>query len=121
MDEATSALDSNNEGLVQDALDRAQKGRTTVVIAHRLITVLKATKIAVIVNGVIEEMGSHGVLMAKKGAYYSLIASQVETVCLFVNCCMMIMILCYRIIYTTALVKVRMLYTYKNTFKLTNK
>merc|ERR1711920_579729 len=55
LDEATSALDSESEAVVQEALDRAAQGRTSLVIAHRLSTIASASKIAVVSNGVISE------------------------------------------------------------------
>jgi len=69
LDEATSALDSESERLVQDAIRRLMKGRTTLVIAHRLSTVRNAEKIVVMENGRIAETGSHEVLIGKGGAY----------------------------------------------------
>jgi len=61
---------------VQDALNAAQEGRTCILIAHRLSTVINADKIAVIDNGVVTEIGTHTELIDKKGAYYSLVNSQ---------------------------------------------
>ncbi len=69
LDEATSALDSESEKLVQDALDRLMKGRTTLVIAHRLSTVIGADVIYVIEDGRVVESGAHAELMAKNGVY----------------------------------------------------
>ncbi len=72
LDEATSALDNQSEKLVQEALDRLMKQRTTIVIAHRLSTVLHADKIVVMERGNIVEEGRHDELLAKGGAYASL-------------------------------------------------
>jgi ATP-binding cassette subfamily B protein len=69
LDEATSALDAENERLVQAALDRLMEGRTTLVIAHRLATILKADRILVMENGQIVEEGTHAALVAKGGLY----------------------------------------------------
>jgi len=76
LDEATSALDTESEKVVQDALNKAREGRTVILIAHRLSTVINADKIAVIENGVIVEIGKHDELIAKQGAYFSLVNSQ---------------------------------------------
>ncbi|XP_063900759.1 ATP-dependent translocase ABCB1-like isoform X1 [Zophobas morio] len=70
-DEATSALDSESERVVQEALDKASEGRTTIVIAHRLSTIRHATKIAVVVNGAISELGSHSELLQNPQSLYS--------------------------------------------------
>lgn len=72
LDEATSSLDSENEQLVQDALDRLMENRTTVMIAHRLATVLKADRIIVMDEGKIVEEGTHKELVAKGGLYANL-------------------------------------------------
>ena len=72
LDEATSALDSESERLVQDAIRRLMKGRTTLVIAHRLSTVRDADRIVVMEAGRIAEMGSHDQLIAAAGAYHRL-------------------------------------------------
>jgi len=73
LDEATSALDSESERLVQEALDKLMKGRTSIVIAHRLATVRKADKIAVIEKGELVELGNHTKLIANSdGLYYNL-------------------------------------------------
>ncbi len=72
LDEATSSLDNESERLVQDALERLMKGRTTLVIAHRLTTVERADEIVVLKDGEIIEHGTHKQLLAKGGAYYSL-------------------------------------------------
>jgi subfamily B ATP-binding cassette protein MsbA len=69
LDEATSALDSESEALVQSALQNLMTGRTVIVIAHRLSTVRRADRIAVIENGAIADIGSHEQLMQKLGTY----------------------------------------------------
>ncbi|KAI3456077.1 hypothetical protein Pfo_012740 [Paulownia fortunei] len=75
LDEATSALDAESERIVQDALDRVMVNRTTIVVAHRLTTIMGADIIAVVKNGVICEKGRHDVLMKiKDGIYASLVA-----------------------------------------------
>jgi ATP-binding cassette subfamily B protein len=72
LDEATSALDAENERLVQKALAKAMKGRTTLVIAHRLATVLKADRIVVMDEGRVVEQGTHRQLVAAGGLYAKL-------------------------------------------------
>ncbi len=69
LDEATSALDAENERLVQAALDQAMEGRTTIVIAHRLATVLRADRIVVMEDGKVVQEGTHQALMAQGGLY----------------------------------------------------
>lgn len=76
LDEATSALDAESERLVQHALETAMSGRTTLVIAHRLATVLKADRICVIVAGRVVEEGAHADLVARGGVYARLAAIQ---------------------------------------------
>ncbi|KAM4030758.1 ATP-dependent translocase ABCB1-like isoform 2-T3 [Anomaloglossus baeobatrachus] len=76
LDEATSALDTQSERIVQNALDKARAGRTTIVIAHRLSTIRTADVIAGFHNGVVVEQGSHDDLMNKKGVYYTLVMLQ---------------------------------------------
>ncbi len=71
LDEATSALDTESERIVQEALEKASEGRTTIVIAHRLSTISTADTIAVIDGGEVVEAGSHRQLMALKGSYYN--------------------------------------------------
>lgn len=72
LDEATSALDNESEKLVQEALNTLMKGRTSLVIAHRLTTIQQADKIAVVDKGKIVEEGTHEVLLAKDGLYKKL-------------------------------------------------
>jgi ATP-binding cassette subfamily B protein len=76
LDEATSALDAESEALVQEALDRLVRGRTTFVIAHRLSTVMHADRIIVLKNGSILEQGRHDELMRAAGYYASLVERQ---------------------------------------------
>ena len=76
LDEATSALDNTTEVLIQQALDELCKGRTTLVVAHRLSTIRNADEIAVVMDGRITERGTHEELMAKGGTYKSLYALQ---------------------------------------------
>jgi ATP-binding cassette, subfamily B, bacterial len=76
LDEATSALDSHNEAAIQDALDVVMQHRTSLVIAHRLSTVVNADVIFVIENGRIVESGTHAVLLARNGAYAQLYTTQ---------------------------------------------
>ena len=76
LDEATSALDAENEQLVQRALESAMVGHTTLVIAHRLATVLKADRIVVMDGGQVVEQGTHAELAAKGGLYSRLAALQ---------------------------------------------
>ncbi|CAD5220372.1 unnamed protein product [Bursaphelenchus okinawaensis] len=77
LDESTSALDAESESKVQEALDKASKGRTTLIIAHRLSTVKNADRIVAMERGRIVESGSHDELMERKGVYYNLVNAQV--------------------------------------------
>jgi ATP-binding cassette subfamily B protein len=77
-DEATNALDANNERVIMDNLEGFFKGRTVVVVAHRLSTVSNADNIIVLDKGKIIEQGSHNKLTSLKGAYYSLVKNQLE-------------------------------------------
>ena len=72
LDEATSALDSESEKIVQDALDAAQDGRTSISIAHRLSTIKNVDVIFVIEKGKVAEQGTHDDLLAMRGIYYNL-------------------------------------------------
>lgn len=76
LDEATSALDNTTEVLIQQSLDELCKGRTTLVVAHRLSTVRNANRIAVVMNGEIKEQGSHKELMEAGGIYKELYSLQ---------------------------------------------
>ena len=76
LDEATSALDTEGEKIVQDALDKAREGRTTIVIAHRLSTIQTADVIASIDGGRVSEMGTHSELMDNEGLYFQLVTNQ---------------------------------------------
>ena len=76
LDEATSALDSVTEARIQETFEKLSRGRTTIVIAHRLSTVKNADRIAVIEDGRIIELGSHKELMEKNGAYAQLVRTQ---------------------------------------------
>jgi len=75
LDEATSALDNESEVLVQDALDRLMRGRTTFVVAHRLSTVQRADQILVLDRGQIVERGTHDELLSSRGLYHRLSAA----------------------------------------------
>eukprot|EP01105_Mastigella_eilhardi_P006960 TRINITY_DN1844_c0_g1_i3.p1 TRINITY_DN1844_c0_g1~~TRINITY_DN1844_c0_g1_i3.p1 ORF type:complete len:1177 (-),score=251.27 TRINITY_DN1844_c0_g1_i3:9-3503(-) len=76
LDEATSALDTESEAVVQDALDKASQGRTTIIIAHRLTTVQGASKIYVLNKGRVAEAGTHAELLALGGLYFTLVRHQ---------------------------------------------
>lgn len=78
LDEATNALDAKNERAIVENLDEFYKGRTVVVVAHRLSTVKNADQIIVLDSGRIVESGNHASLIEKKGAYYNLVKNQLE-------------------------------------------
>ena len=78
LDEATSALDTESEKIVQDALDKAREGRTTIVIAHRLSTIQTADVIVSLQGGEVAEIGTHTDLMQRQGLYYELVSTQVS-------------------------------------------
>jgi len=76
LDEATAALDTETEKLIQDALNRLTKNRTTLAIAHRLSTLRNADKLLVLDKGKVAEFGSHAELLEKRGIYYKLVMAQ---------------------------------------------
>jgi ATP-binding cassette subfamily B protein len=78
LDEATSALDTHTEQEIQAALDLVSRGRTTLVIAHRLSTVIGADEIIVLQDGRIAERGTHAALLAAQGLYAAMWARQRE-------------------------------------------
>ncbi len=79
LDEALSSVDAENESLIQQALDRLMRGRTTLIIAHRLSSVVNADRIMVLDDGRLGESGSHSELVASGGLYANLMAQQQET------------------------------------------
>ncbi len=78
LDEATSSIDSEIESLIQDALGKLMKNRTTILIAHRLSTIRNADKIIVLSHGKIVERGTHRQLLKLKGIYYKLYRFQYQ-------------------------------------------
>lgn len=78
LDEATNSLDANNEKMIVQNLSGFYKGKTVVVVAHRLSTVMNASQIVVLNHGRVEEFGTHDTLIAKRGAYYKLVKNQLE-------------------------------------------
>lgn len=78
LDEATNSLDAGNERAIVENLNRFYKGKTVVVVAHRLSTVRKADQIVVLDGGKVVETGTHESLTAKRGAYYNLVKNQLE-------------------------------------------
>ncbi|HOJ20332.1 MAG TPA: ABC transporter ATP-binding protein [Armatimonadota bacterium] len=79
LDEATSALDSESEALIQEALERLMRGRTTFVVAHRLSTIMRADRIVVLDKGEIAEMGTHIELLENNGIYARLYIEQFKS------------------------------------------
>ena len=78
LDEATNALDANNEKVIMENLNKFYKGRTSIIVAHRLSTVRDADQIIVLDKGKVVEVGTHDDLSEKKGAYYHLVKNQLE-------------------------------------------
>ena len=78
LDEATNSLDANNERMIVEHLDEFYKGKTVVIVAHRLSTVKNANQIVVLDKGKVVETGNHEALTAKRGAYYNLVKNQLE-------------------------------------------
>lgn len=78
LDEATNALDAQNERIIVENLDKFYKGRTVVVVAHRLSTVKNADQIIVVDGGKIVETGNHTSLIEKRGTYYNIVKNQLE-------------------------------------------
>lgn len=77
-DEATNALDANNEKVIMENLEQFFRGKTVVVVAHRLSTVKNADRIVVLHRGRISEIGTHSELIEKRGEYYELVKNQLE-------------------------------------------
>ena len=78
LDEATNSLDANNERMIVEHLDEFYKGKTVVIVAHRLSTVKNAEQIVVLDKGKVVEIGNHEALTAKRGVYYNLVKNQLE-------------------------------------------
>ena len=80
LDEALSSVDAESEALIQSALDRLMEGRTTLIFAHRLSSVITAARIVVLDHGRVAETGTHAELMARRGTYWRLMSPQVQSV-----------------------------------------
>jgi len=78
LDEALSSVDAESEAVIQEALDRLMQGRTTLIFAHRLSSVIGADRIIALNDGRVAEAGTHAELMARRGAYHRLMAAQVQ-------------------------------------------
>lgn len=78
LDEATNSLDAKNELEIVNNLNEFYKGRTVIIVAHRLSTVKNADQIIVLGDGAIKEVGNHSTLIARKGSYYKLVKNQLE-------------------------------------------
>ena len=76
LDEATSSIDTDSELLIQNAIEKITKNRTSIIIAHRLSTIKNADRILVIDRGKIIEEGNHNTLIRKKGHYFDLYENQ---------------------------------------------
>lgn len=76
---ATSALDNESEKMVQDAIEHARHGRTTIIVAHRLSTIRNADLIYALDKGQVAEVGSHEELMKREGIYYNLVMRQQDS------------------------------------------
>ncbi|HEX2897544.1 MAG TPA: ABC transporter ATP-binding protein, partial [candidate division Zixibacteria bacterium] len=79
LDEATSSVDTETEQLIQKALEELMKGRTSIIVAHRLSTIEKADKIIVMHHGQVREMGRHDELLKQRGIYYKLYEMQYKS------------------------------------------
>ena len=80
LDEATASIDTETEEIIQSALKSIMKGRTSILIAHRLKTIQEADRILVLKNGRVKEIGTHDQLMANKDVYYTLSQLQFQDV-----------------------------------------
>lgn len=78
LDEATNSLDANNERMIVEQPNEFYKGKTVVIVAHRLSTVKNADQIVVLDKGKVAEIGNHEELTQKRGAYYNLVKNQLE-------------------------------------------